>query len=319
MKTTIDIMDILRYSRKHESVTEAKYINNYLIPKISELGYRPEMDMAGNIWVETATKAAAPYLFVAHIDTCHRQEGMLSPIVENNIVRMNPIDVSKACLGADDGVGMYVNLRMIEAGVQGTFLFTRGEECGGIGASTIAKSLPHLLEGFLFSLEVDRAGTDEVIASQSYGECASEAFCLQLGKAIGMGHKPSHQGVYTDVSEFASIIPENVNIGAGYYNQHTVKETVNLTYVYKLTEKLINLDYSNLAITREPGDYGTYDNYAYAPADNYANILDYVTAYPERVAHFLDIIGVEEAEMEKEWKADVGYDDYDTSLASGMW
>ena len=300
----LQLIDILRYTRQHESKTEALFINNYLLPKLNAMGLEPTMDLEGNIWASNSPKAVSPYLFVAHIDTCHREEGMCEPLVKDGIISVSPDDISKHCLGADDGVGIYANLRMIEAGVLGTYLFTRGEECGGIGASFIAKHTPEMLDGFLMSVEVDRAGTDEVICSQSYGECASETFSNMLGLAIGMGHKASHEGVYTDVSEFASIIPENVNLSAGYKWQHGPREYVDVDYVEKLILRLIAVDWSLLGIDRVPGDYGTQDSWyeGYASFDTeYEDLCDYVIDNPSKVANFLDSLGVDKYEIEKEW------------------
>lgn len=307
----LNLIDILRYRRAHESSSEAEFINNYLIPQINHLGYKPSMDGAGNIWVEVEKKDKAPYLFVAHIDTCHRAEGMSDPIVEQAIIKVNPKDVDSGCLGADDGVGIYCNLRMIKAGVVGTYLFTRGEECGGIGAEFIAKHTPHKLEGFKLCVEVDRGSTDEIIYSQSYGECASLSFAVDLADQLGMGHRPSDGGVYTDNAEFGDIIPESVNISAGYANQHTLKETVNTIYVEQLILRLIEVDWGSLTIEREPGEYGSYGygNWNYAgykgfndnPYDEFETLLSYVEAHPSRVAHFLDVLGVDVYEIEREW------------------
>ena len=96
----ISLLEILRYTRKHESVTEALFINSYLIPMIAELGYTPEMDGAGNIWATVEDKLTAPYLFVAHIDTCHQREGMIEPKVVGDIVSLDKADVMHGCLGA---------------------------------------------------------------------------------------------------------------------------------------------------------------------------------------------------------------------------
>lgn len=319
----MNIIDILRYTRKHGSKTEAMFINNYLIPRINMMGYKPKMDEVGNLWVETSDKSSAPYLFVAHIDTCHQREGMINPVVEGSIVKMNPADVNHGCLGADDAVGIYANLRMMDAGVPGTYLFTRGEEKGGIGASYIGKQTPSKLEGFKLCVEVDRAGTDEVIVSQSYGDCASIEFAAELGDAIGMGHKPSSLGVYTDCSEFADVIPECVNLGAGYENQHTVKETVNLAYVEKLINRLIAVDWSSLNIYREPGDYGDADaSWWQDPrtSNYYTNDIDemedYVASNPIKVAHYLAAIGVDVYEIEHEYDS---LDGYDSDLGVGLW
>ena len=59
----MNLIDILVYKRAHESKTEAKFINEWLIPKINELGYKPTMDSVGNIWVETEDKTISSLCF----------------------------------------------------------------------------------------------------------------------------------------------------------------------------------------------------------------------------------------------------------------
>ena len=136
-------------------------------------------------------------------------------------------------------------------------------------------------------------------------------------------------GVYTDVSEFAEVIPENVNIAAGYENQHTYKENVNLVYVETLVEKLIAVDWSKLSIKRTPGDFGLGEETGWwnwqqsSSLSDFDRLNDYVQNNPERVAHFLEAMGVEEYEIEREWnKGEEGFDDEspfcDHELAVGM-
>lgn len=291
-----NLLEILKYQRGHGSVTEATFINHYLIPMINSMGHKPSMDEAGNIWVALGSD---PYLFTAHIDTCHRTEGMQDPLVQGDIVSVNPKDFHEQgtnCLGADDGVGIYCNLRMIEAGIGGTYLFTRGEECGGIGATHAAKD-PRL-KNFILCVEVDRAGYDEVIVAQGGLDCASDTFGKALAKQLGMGHSPSDFGVYTDNYEFMDIIPENVNLAAGYISQHTVKETVDLAYVEKLVTRLLTVDWGLLPIDREP-ELLVYSN----TGDTYRDLLAYCEDNPERAAHFLESLSVDVYEMDNEWNS----------------
>ena len=328
MQPKLSLLSILNYRRAHNSTTEALFINEYLLPIINAMGHSPAMDYEGNIWVKTEEKELAPYLFCAHIDTCHNTEGMQTPLVKaDGMVAVHPADFAGGCLGADDGVGIYASLRMMKAGVKGTYLFTRGEERGGIGASYIAHHTPYKLEGFKMCIQVDRADTAEVIISQSYGDCASVEFGQQLSDMLGMGHSPSTEGVYTDNAEFGDIIPESVNIAAGYCHQHTNRETVNTIYVEALINKLIDIDWSELAIVREPGDYGDWmgcgGNYSgwgghmSSQDSKYEMLLEYITQHPCRVANYLEAIGVERYEIEKEWAYD--QDEEEEKLASGMY
>jgi hypothetical protein len=125
-------------------------------------------------------------------------------------------------------------------------------------------------------------------------------------------------GVYTDVSEFADNIPENVNIAAGYYRQHTLKETVDTKYVDLIVERMIAMDWTKLPIKRNKGDYSfpaqSWANYA--PAATWEDMLDYVQQYPEKVANYLFNVGVDEYEVEQEWAGDVIED---VEIRHGMW
>jgi hypothetical protein len=222
------------------------------------MGHTSEVDGAGNIWVKVGSPREFPFLFVAHVDTCHKMEGdvktMAYTIGQDEFVGL--ANKEMGCLGADDGVGVYVNLRMMDAGVKGTYLFTRGEEKGLIGADYIADKMTDRLSQYLLSVEVDRQGTTEIITEQCTGMGASYKFARALSDQLGMGHKPSTLGMYTDNSVFNGYIPENVNIAAGYDRQHTPKERVNVSYVERLVECMLRVDWSALPVKRDTWDYG---------------------------------------------------------------
>jgi putative aminopeptidase FrvX len=57
-------------------------------------------------------------------------------------------------LGADDGAGCAMLMHLIHSGVPAYYIFTVGEEKGGIGATWLAKHKPDLLKQF------DRAKAD---------------------------------------------------------------------------------------------------------------------------------------------------------------
>lgn len=167
------------------------------------------------------------------------------------------------CLGADDGAGLAVMLYLLRKGVLGGYCFTTGEECGGIGAKQVLKQAEPFLKYYKISVEIDRRGESEIIATQSDGECASIEFTDWLCKELGMGHTTSHLGSYTDVATFAEVIPENVNIAAGYINSHSTNEELNLEYIDQLAEKLAQVDWSKAPIKRKEGDFGYKNKYAY--------------------------------------------------------
>lgn len=171
-------------------------------------------------------------------------------------------NVGAGCLGADDGAGLAVMLHLLQSGVVGGYCFTTGEEVGGVGAGEVLAEAKPFLKQYKRSIEIDRRGCEDVIYSQSVGDCASKTFTQWLCDTLGMGHKPSDLGTYTDVATFAEVIPENVNIASGYISAHSPSEQVDLVYLDKLAEALKAVDWSTAPTEREAGDFG-YTGYGY--------------------------------------------------------
>lgn len=323
----LDFTDILSFNRRHSSFEESQFIQ-LLLAKLGEHekeydDVTVEIDGCGNIWVEQGSKEEYPYLFVAHIDTVHK-EGMqvkysLHP---DNKFRLSTPDAG--CLGADDAVGLFCNLAMLKAGVQGTYLFTRGEESGLIGASYITEQTPKKLEGFKLCVEVDRRGCHDIIVEQCTGKCASEEFAEALAISLDMKHVVSYNGIFTDNSVFNAYIPECVNIAAGYDKEHSIHESVDIGYVMVLVTRLINTDWSSLPIKRDVKDVegalnpwdsyntGSWLDYYGAPNDyldaGYGETVfsskgaeEFTISYPEKVAMYLYMNGVSPADIQESW------------------
>lgn len=298
--------EVCSYTRQHNSKGEQKFTNHFLLPMISAILKQHKLtdkavlvDGIGNIWVTLAPAEEHSVLFCAHIDTCHTEmdERIEFKNVEGYLVPNGKL----SCAGFDDGVGMYVNLKLMEAGVKGTYLFTRGEEKGLVGASWIADNHPEWLSQYLMCIEVDRQGTKEVVISQYHGDTASVEFGKDLIYQLNMGHELSDEGIYTDNAAFAHLIPECVNIAAGYSWQHTKNECCNPLYVEALVERMIEVEWDALNVQRTAGDFGQteddplcdYYRYTSSYVNNNAACLTYeelceiIKNEPEVVAQFL--------------------------------
>lgn len=86
-------------------------------------------DGFGNLHVDTRKDATNRTLFVAHLDTVHRQDGKNH--IEHkggSLLAVNDV------LGADDGAGIALLAHLITSNVPAYYIFTHGEECGGLGA-----------------------------------------------------------------------------------------------------------------------------------------------------------------------------------------
>ena len=218
-------------------------------------------DGAGNLHIDNRTRPEHRTLFVAHVDTVHREDGA------NKIRKTKTMWYADgACLGADDGAGVAMLMHMLHNNVAGYYIFTQGEECGGIGAKFLAKYAPELLDTFDRAIAFDRRGTDSVITHQGYGRCCSDAFGQALSDALNSGQSdlmylPDNTGVYTDTAEFTDYIPECTNISVGYYSEHGDQERLDMVHYENLSVAVLACDWDGLPTERDPKvqeviDYG---------------------------------------------------------------
>ena len=219
------------------------------------VGLPYEFDNAGNLHIDN-TQDQSSTLFVAHADTVHRDDGV--NII--NHARGKYYAGINAPLGADDGAGVALLVHLLENNVKGYYLFTVGEEVGGVGARHVASDYL-LLEYFDRAIAFDRRGTSDVITHQGFGRCCSdgfaEALCDQLNNQ-GLLYMPSDAGVYTDTAEFTDIIPECTNISVGYLNEHRKEETLNLPHYLALASAVVSIDWEGLPTYRDPLEDGVY-------------------------------------------------------------
>ena len=226
---------------------------------------RMHRDGAGNLHVDTRISKDNRTLFVAHVDTVHRKEG------PNKIKQTNTHWYADgAALGADDGAGVTMLMHLMYSGVPAYYIFTQGEECGGIGATWLAKHQRELLSEFDRAIAFDRRGIDSVITHQGRGRCCSDAFADALSDALNadltLMYLPDNTGVYTDTAEFIEVIPECTNISVGYYSEHSDKESLDILHFQALADRVALIDWDSLPTDRDPTvvevmDWGRWGGY----------------------------------------------------------
>lgn len=289
-------VSVMSFRRQYESTGIANFISAFFEPMLKEIkvileskGYTVAMVEVGigagfkNYLIDVSKNGeTSPVLYVAHYDTVDRDTAFSrtrygttqthptnkteerlykSVLVEDNIASLDVssvINTDAACLGADDGAGLAVMLNLLQRGILGGYCFTTGEECGGIGALEVTRDTrgKAFLRQYKISIEIDRRGKDEIVHEQGAGKCASVEFTQWLCDELKMGHKPSEFGSYTDVSDFAEFICENVNISAGYVGAHTTNEQVCLDYLDRLADSLSNVKWDITKVKRTENDYG---------------------------------------------------------------
>ena len=292
------LVDILKTKRRHDSPGETKFRGwlvdqfrrlgfGYQVLETS--GYAVNVPMKGG--------RDSDVLFSCHIDTVHQEEdgvqvleydptfghiflgkvpGMVrepakpytpkpfvpgekyTPQVYEPPKQVPGLVPSGSCLGADDGAGIWIMLKMIEAKVPGTYIFHRGEERGGIGSKAIAARLKTWLQNFSVAVAFDRPNEYEVITHQGGVRCASDKFAKGLCAALNTGstftYRPSDKGVYTDTKEYRRIIAECVNLGVGYQHQHGASETLDYGHLVALKDQCVKLDWTALPVDRDPSE-----------------------------------------------------------------
>ena len=257
---------ILSVCRGHGGTAEKTFVEGWLW---GQLPADREMDTHGNVWITVGEGSRT--LFCAHTDTVHDSKLSVQQVwYDPNTQELfkDKDDEQQACLGADDGAGIWLLLEMINAGVPGTYVFFRGEERGGVGSSGAAVSEAERFVGIDRAIAFDRRGLSDVITHQGGTRCASDDFAKALAaefnsKGHALEYKPCDSGVFTDTANLTDIVPECTNISCGYYSEHSSSETLNLGHLLVLRDACVKADWENLPTVRKAGEYdslwGGYD------------------------------------------------------------
>lgn len=256
----------LSMKRPHGGVGERNLLGYILLNRPA--GSRWTFDTAGNLHIDLCTAPTHRTLFVAHVDTVHRKDGY-------NKIRMTESVwyAHGSQLGADDGAGVAMLMHLMTEGVPGHYVFTLGEECGGVGSTALAKDQPQLLKRFDRAIAFDRRGTTSVISHQGMGRCCSDAFAEALSAALTtdeLMYMPDDTGVYTDTAEFVDLVPECTNISVGYEREHSDEEAQDILHLQALAEQCVRLAWDELPVVRDPSEpeplFGYGGRYGYSTA-----------------------------------------------------
>ena len=179
-----------------------------LISELTRMGYRTTTKKgfiyaAGNL----------PVLLVAHLDTVHRKRVKTICYSPDGKIIMSPQGI-----GGDDRAGVYMIMNIIKD-YPCHVLFCEDEEQGGIGAGAFIKS--KITPEVNYIVELDRRGNNDAV----FYDCDNPDFTEFV---TGFGFAEDF-GSFSDIS---IIAPElgiaAVNISAGYYNEHSPHEYVDM-------------------------------------------------------------------------------------------
>jgi hypothetical protein len=326
------LLHILTYRRKAKTDSEEIFVEE-LYDLIEDLGAKPYFDNYGNVIASVGDNYTT--LFSCHTD-------QIDPLQPKYGLHTKPLTVSqlgtqmtvtsgiKSQLGADDASGIWLMLGMIQKGIHGLYVFHREEEIGAGGSSYAVETFRKagIFKYLDKAIAFDRKGTHSVISHQGLGRTASDNFCQalanSLNKNITFNYKIDDTGVFTDTASYADDVRECTNISAGYYDEHTFLESLDLNHSAQLMTAVLNVDWEGLPADRTAGDYdyvygswnsatgncGSYDYKGkyldYGEGYNqlsstptykstrggHKDLLDYVYDRPEVVAEYLEFMGI---------------------------
>lgn len=267
----------MKETKKIENKPQSEILTRFL--ELTEylhfLGHEDEMkkflpkniqkDPVGNYFLNIGN---SDVMFTCHLDTVVHEKTKVVHVIDDDNEK-NQVFVSsdgKSILGADDRTGLLILLKMIESNVPGLYYFFIGEERGTVGSSGILKQKPDFFKKYKKCISFDRRGFGSVITEQMGGTCCSPEFSKALGEAlttaVGFKFKDDDTGIYTDSAVFMDDIPECTNISVGYFNEHSVHEYQNITYLEFLCKGVIKVDWENLPVVRDPNEsYSRYSKY----------------------------------------------------------
>lgn len=255
------LLNIFSVMRPHDDPYEKAFVEKFLLRDLAALN-PVKLGPMENIVVKVPGTANGPknekVLFSCHTDTVHAKGGPQEVMYDAEMGHAYKGDQTQP-LGADDGTGVWLMLEMIEAGVPGTYVFHRGEECGCVGSKWMSTNAVDFLKEFDFAIAFDRRDEDSIITYQRNRRTCSDEFATAFAAQLNalnntFKFKPDNTGVFTDTANYLASIRECTNISVGYTDAHTGGESQDVSFAMALREVLIKMDWEKLVAVREAKD-----------------------------------------------------------------
>ena len=308
------LFDLLSDATPHPHEIETMGV---IIRFLKTLDIKVTKDKKNNLFVTIPLSNGKPSktMFSSHMDTVqHKAEKIKLRVItfpekEKGFIKAVTQDDKPTILGADDKVGVYIMLKMIEAKIPGYYAFHVGEERGAIGSRFAAKDRPKFFKKFDRCIAFDRRGYSDVIHTQRGHRGCSVVFTDHLTKEMNElltkrlpGAKVTFKatsGVFTDSAEYDHLISECTNLSVGYFHHHSSSEYFDSWWLLKVfIPLLLNIKWEELPAKREAKKhvwgtsntnwgggygYGGYDGYSNKQSDSryQTNIPTYLQNTPD--------------------------------------
>jgi hypothetical protein len=154
------LIKMLSHTRDHGSVGERVFTKKFIMPYKPTAFFDPEGNVLALV-IDVADKHSVvpPVLWSSHLDTVHLASDPQRQHVQYDEGCGLMYKTDGMPLGADNAAGVWLLLNMIDAKVPGSYIFHRGEECGGIGSGGMAVHHRTFLEQFKYAIAFDRKGS----------------------------------------------------------------------------------------------------------------------------------------------------------------
>ena len=238
-----------------------------------------QKDIIGNYY--TIIGGNTNTMFTCHLDTADRTQMTTTLFSKKEGDDEIIVTDGNTVLGADDKSGTTVMLYMMAHNVPGLYYFFIGEERGGIGSNALADVYESVdyLKNVKRCISFDRRNYNSIITNQMGTECCSPEFADALCDAYnanGMEMKPDNGGIYTDSASFIEDIPECTNVSVGYFNEHTGKEKQNITFLIKLCDASVKVNWDSLPTKRSLDEIISYKKQSLEAKKKHKGLLEEV-------------------------------------------
>lgn len=214
-----DLIKLYSFHSPHNSIGEQE-ICDWIEKRIKQIRKGISLTRDGNslIYMKKGNKV----MLSAHLDQVETNGKCVHIYKQgDNIIGYNKY-WERTNLGADDKNGVWVILKLLQAGYNFDFVISEGEEVGCIGIEKLEKRLPESTAEI--AIVIDRRKGDEVLKGGG-----SDVYCSTLAQSISNFFKGAFKVTTGSISDTRVICKymESVNISAGYYGAHTSTEFTN--------------------------------------------------------------------------------------------
>ena len=230
-------------------------------------------------------------LLVAHLDTINthhnsqiRQQDMAYNEELNTLCVAPWANDEVMCLGADDRAGLTIITELLNSEAKFNVLFTTDEEIGCVASEYIVENreLEGLADYTSCLIQIDRGnhqGSFKECVFYQYDYTKNNDFLNKITEYFEVAN-----GTFTDIAVLGEYFNKpSVNVSAGYKNEHTRQEYVDINimrYVYNALLDMVN--HYNTLDTKEWKHYDIYGDLN----DEYYD-MDYLFGEPEDIDTYL--------------------------------